>query len=192
MKPLLFATGNNEKFTIAQHLCESADINLIQFRDDSDEIQSENAEDIIRDKASRKFNLANNQPIIVSDDIWEIPALNGFPGAYMKYVDHWFTPEQIIDLMAHIDKRQVFLHQYLAYQDGSVVEIFSNTVPGHVIKHPRGSYGKPAQKVISLDQDNGLSISEVYDQNPVTASQRFANKKTAWHDFITWYKGYIQ
>lgn len=190
MKPLLFATGNNEKFAIALHFCESAGIRLEQFGEDSDEIQSENPKTIIRDKAARKFTLAGNIPIIVSDDSWDIPALNGFPGPYMKHVDHWFTSQQIIDLMAHSTDRRIFLHQYLAFQDNKGIKIFSNTIPGQVLDKPRGNYGKPAQKVIALDIDTGLSISEVYDQDPIGAAQRHSDEENAWHDFITWYKEY--
>ena len=190
MKPLLFATSNNEKFAIAEHLCNLAGISLKQLSEESDEILSEDPEIIIRDKAVRKFVLAGNRPIIVSDDTWEIPALNGFPGPYMKSVDHWFSPEQIIDLMAHVTDRRIYLHQYLAYQDDKVFKIFSSTTSGQVLKHPRGNYGKTGQKVITLDTDNGQSISEVYEHDYSAAAQRFSNEEGAWHDFIEWYKEY--
>jgi XTP/dITP diphosphohydrolase len=190
MSPLLFATGNNEKFAIAKHFCETVNITLIQFADDSDEVQSEDPEYIVRDKAARKFALAKNQPIIVSDDSWDIPALRGFPGAYMKYVDHWFTPQQLIDLMQHVSDRRIFLHQYLAYQDEQVVKIFSRSIAGNITNEPRGVYGKPAQKVISLEHDNGFTISEIYDVDPIAAAQRFSDENGAWQDFIKWYNGY--
>ena len=190
MKTLLFATGNNQKFAIAQHLCESAGISLEQFSLDSDEIQSEDPEYIIRDKAARKFALTGNQPVIVSDDIWDIPALNGFPGAYMKYVDHWFSPQQILDLMTRVTDRRIYLHQYLAYKDSSTFKIFSHTVPATITDTPRGTYGKPAEKVIALDQDEGLTIAEVYDNDPEQAITRFSNQFGAWHDFIAWFQEY--
>lgn len=188
MKQLLFATSNNEKFAIAKHLCEQAGIQLGQLSEESDEIQSENPEDIIRDKAARKFTLAGNRPIIVSDDSWEIPALNGFPGPYMKSVDHWFSPEQVIDLMSHVADRRIYLHQYLAYQDDISFKIFSSKVSGQVLTQPKGTYGKTGQKVITLDSDNGLSISEIYDQDPIAAGKRHSKSESAWHYFISWYK----
>lgn len=188
MKQLLFATSNNEKFAIAQHLCESAGIALRQFSQDSDEIQSEDPEIIIRDKAARKYALAGNQPVIVSDDVWDIPALNGFPGPYMKSVDYWFSPQQIIDLMTHVTDRRIYLHQYLAYKDAETFKIFSHTFPAHIIKEPRGTYGKPAEKVISLDLDKGLTISEVYDKGVEQAVARFVKETGAWQDFTLWYK----
>jgi hypothetical protein len=35
----------------------------------------------------------------------------------MKSIDAWFTPQNMIDLMQHVNDKTIILHQYLAYKD---------------------------------------------------------------------------
>ena len=188
MNKLLFATGNNEKFKIAQAFCGPRGIELEMFDTESDEIQAEDPKKIILHKLEEKYRLSDKRPVVVSDDNWDIPGLNGFPGPYMKSVDEWFTPQNMIDLMQHVKNRTIILHQYLAYKDTSQVKIFHTPEYGIILSEPKGNYGKPMQKVISLEADKGLSIAQVYDAGDEHNPARLNEKNIVWYKFIDWYK----
>lgn len=184
MFSVIFASGNAEKFNIAQAVCEPLGVTLLQKRFEIDEIQGEDSEVIIRDKAKKAFELAN-EPVIVSDDSWNIPGLNGFPGPYMKSIDHWFTPEDFLNLTRPLTDRRIILIQMLAYHDAERQYVFRNEHVGILLTEARGSYGKPLQKVVTMPGDKGLSIAEAYDRGTVRAERDVA---AGWRDLVAWYK----
>ena len=128
---------------------------------------------------------------MVSDDTWDIPSLKGFPGAYMKSINYWFTPDDFLRLMKGVENREIILHQYIAYTDGSVTEVFKNDISGQIINEVRGKSEKsPIMTVTVLDSDNGKTLAEVFDQSEEAVVARYKNRPDAWHGFVEWYKKY--
>ncbi len=188
MEKIYFATGNLEKIQIAKTICQSTDIIIEPVSLDVDEIQGENPEIIVADKASRAFMLFG-KPLVVSDDSWNIPALNGFPGPYMNFIHSWFTPKDFLRLMDGIENRTVILHQYLAYTDGKNTKIFNNNIPGVIINEVRGENKKsPNMSVIALDADKGKTIAEVFEQDEEAVVSRYESTRDVWHEFVDWYR----
>jgi len=188
MKSIYFATQNPEKIQIAQTVCAEVGITIQPVALDIDEIQGEDPEVIVRDKAQRAYDQLGI-PVVVSDDTWDIPSLKGFPGAYMKSINYWFTPEDFLRLMDGIEDRRIVLHQYLAYTDGNLTEIIKNDIPGQIINEARGKSDKsPNMTVIVLNSDNGKTIAEVFEQGTDAIAERYKNQPDAWHEFIKWYK----
>lgn len=184
MQPIIFATGNNEKFKIAHSICSSHGIELVQQPTEVDEIQSEDIDYILRDKAARAFEKLNT-PVVVSDDAWSVPALKGFPGPYMKSIDHWFTPQDWLALMRNHEDQSITLIQQLAYHDGTECVVFRAEHPGRFLREARGVHGKTLQQVVSMDGDDGLSIAEVLASDR-DHSQRDVSK--GWRQFIDWHR----
>lgn len=189
MPPIYFASSNSEKFDMARYLCTKADIPIEQIFIDIDEIQGEDPIPIVKHKAAAAFQ-AFGKPVVVSDDSWEIPALNGFPGAYMKSMNFWFTPDDFIHLMIDKTNRSVFLHQHLAYCDGKQTLVFNDTIPGTVLTEPRGKTipHKAWMSVVSIEGDHGLSLSEVFSAEKQLSNDRYDDRSTAWRELIEWYK----
>ena len=188
MKSIYFATSNKEKIQIALTVCAKADIMVQPIALDIDEIQGEDPEVIVRDKAQRAYEQLG-MPVVVSDDTWDIPSLKGFPGAYMKSINYWFTPDDFLRLMKGVEDRKIILHQYLAYTDGSVTEVFKNDIPGQIIDESRGKSEKsPNVTVTVLDSDNGKTIAEVFEQGELAVVARYKNRPDAWHGFVEYYK----
>ena len=79
MKTILFATSNKEKIQIAETVCGEENIILKAVTIEIDEIQGEDPEMIVRDKARRAYEQLC-MPVVVSDDTWDIRALKGFSG----------------------------------------------------------------------------------------------------------------
>lgn len=151
-----------------------------------DEIQGEDPELIIRHKLMRAYEILK-KPVIVSDDTWDIPALNGFPGAYMKSINHWFTANDFLKLMASVEDRRIIMHQFLAYTDGSKTKVFNSDLTGKIIEEARGKNIKsPNMEVIVLDADHGKTIAQVFEQGTEAVLARYKNQPDVWHKFIKW------
>ncbi|HEY4160905.1 MAG TPA: non-canonical purine NTP pyrophosphatase [Candidatus Saccharimonadales bacterium] len=183
MSTLFFATGNAEKFEIAQAACGPLGVTLEQAKLDISEIQGEDSEVIIRDKIQKAFDLLK-RPVIVSDDSWSIPGLRGFPGPYMKSIDHWFTPQDILNLTRPLQDRRIILIQLLAFQDERGQKVFRKEHEGALLTEARGAYGNPFQKILAMPGDDGLSVAEAYDLGAVRAERDVA---AGWQAFAAWY-----
>lgn len=152
------------------------------------EIQGEDIAEIIEHKARAAY-AELQKPIVVSDDGWEFPGLNGFPGAYMKSINHWFSSEDFIRLMDGVTDRRANILEYLAYYDGSEVTIFSHVIKGTVLTEVRGDHPKAkCMNVVTLDIDNGLSITEVFNRGLADNPERYKNRGSAWYALLKWYK----
>ncbi len=189
MNTINFASSNKEKIVIAQTICEHVGLSINPLCLEIEEIQGEDPDLIIRDKAKRAYELCG-EPVVVSDDTWDIKALNGFPGAYMKSVNHWFTPADFLRLMHGIDNRAVTLHQYLAYIDNEDVAIFTNQVHGRITTEARGGDDSVASimRVTELDSDDGKTIAEAFEQDPEAIKHRYIDRDDAWTSLVAWYK----
>ncbi len=181
---LLFCTGNAQKFNKGMSICRQHDITLIQRDLNVDEVQSEDTEYVARQKANASYAVAQ-RPIVISDDAWEIPGLNGFPGTYAKSVNTWFKPEDYVQLTKDLEDRRIYLVQTLVYQDENTQKIFVRKSQGKLLTKPQGSVGVSIQKVVSFDNDGGKSISEIME-----GKTHYSGEQTikVWHDFADWYK----
>lgn len=187
MPPISFVTTNPEKFAIAKVYCQKAGIALEQLVLEIDEIQGSDTEEILRHKARQAFELCR-KPIIVSDDSWHIAALNGFPGPYMKSINHWFTPDDFLRLMHGVTNRDILLRQQLAYQDDIETVTFSCDITGKMLTEVRGNNRRiPLATVIALDRDNGKSLADVFAENGHTKAERYKDGHDAWSQLIDWY-----
>lgn len=181
-KPLVFVTGNVNKFQEAQTIMSPLGIKLEQIKVPIDEIQSESPENVTIDKAKKAYEVVK-KPLFVNDSGWIFTALNGFPGPFMKYINQWFAPEDFITLMLRYENKEVILRETVVFTDGNIVKVFKRDIRGNILDKPRGDKGVPSDKVISLLQ-NGQSISEVYKN---TAGKNDVANNSIWKDFATWF-----
>lgn len=183
MKELVFSTGNTSKYSYALDVCSQYGIGLTQSSQEIDEIQGEDEAKIALDKAAKAYDLLQ-RPVIVTDDSWAIPGLGGFPGAYMKSINHWFRPEDFINLTQPLTDRRIFLTVCLAYKDAAHSKLFIQKQEGVLLAKPKGSHGPAAAKIIAMLGDDGLSIAEVHDKELNTADREYAK---IWHEFAQWF-----
>ncbi|MDZ7744610.1 MAG: non-canonical purine NTP pyrophosphatase [Candidatus Saccharibacteria bacterium] len=183
MKELVFATGNTDKFNAAKTVLNSHGFKLIQKPVEVDEIQGEDELIITRDKAEKIYRKLQH-PVLVNDDSWAITALNGFPGAYMKSVIHWFKPEDFIRLMQGVKDRGVILTQVTVYQDKEVQKIFTKQIPGTILLKPTDYPGPSWANICTLTKDK-RSMAEVRNTTP---DQLVKEHDTVWNDVAIWLK----
>lgn len=179
MNSLVFVTGNEKKRREAQAAFRLHDISLSFEKVTLDEIQHHDPLEVACRKARDVYDLLQ-KPLLINDTAWTIPALNGFPGVYMKDVAGWFTPEDFIALLAHHDDRRICVIETVIYKDKSTEQVFQKEFWGEVAQTPRGS-GLSIECVAVF---NGKTLGESNDAGALA----FNPSEYIWNDVALWYK----
>ena len=185
MSNVIFVTGNANKFYEASHICERYGITLEQQVFDIDEIQSHDPLKIVEAKVQSAYEHAQS-PVVVNDSSWEIPALGGFPGGYMKDVTSWLSTEDFMNLMAPKADKRILLHESVAYYDGKTLTTFTFTRGGKFVDDPRGNSLPTFSRLVQMDTDD-MTISEIFDKGDWDTESEDEYKH--WFDFAKWYQG---
>ncbi len=184
MKHVLFATGNSRKIIEASTTLKPFGISVEQIDVAMDEIQHNDAAEIAKAKARAAYAAAG-KPIVVSDTTWEIPALGGFPGGYMKDINTWLQAEDWLALMAnHADKR-IFCNEHLAYYDGTTLHHVVGSYEGRFITEARGreQSNEAIEQVIILYGDKTMA-EQLAAGDIASASEELIH----WKQFGEWAK----
>lgn len=181
-EPITFVTSNDYKFRHAMHILSTKGVELTRQHMDLDELQTPNGEILVRHKAQQAFN-ALRKPVVVNDDTWIIPGLQGFPGPYMKDINGWLTPEDWLRLTRDLDDRRITLRQNTMYMDADGQHYFSKDINGTLLTEIRGVNKFPHLTIMTFNEDTGRSAAEIIaDGRPAIS----ANTPTSWHDFADW------
>ena len=156
-------------------------IDLEQKTIEVDEVQSEDPKYITEQKAKAIYQKVG-QPLIISDDNWEITELNGFPGPYMKSVNAWFGFDGWVKISKILENKQIFLNSYVAYIDKMGVKIFNDRMERIFVDKPPGTHhSAPILRCISLP-DDPTPIVDVWNNNP----EKLAKNRYALEDLAKW------
>lgn len=178
---IYYVTGNKHKFNSAQEMLKPFGINIEQKIVDIPEIQSDSIEEIAIEKAKKAYEQIK-QPLFVNDSGWIIPALNGFPGPYMKYINDWLSPEDFINLMIDKTDRTSILRQVIVYIDENGTKTFENDSIGKILEKPSSVKGRSSDMVVSFA--NNLSVSEEKAKGSFTIQAELQ----LWKEFSNWLK----
>lgn len=177
---LTYITANNDKIFFAKKGLLPQGITFETKALELIEIQSSSIEEITHHKAKQAFAILGT-PVFVTDEGWSIPALNGFPGAYMKYMNEWLSPHDYLHLMESHSNKTIIKSVALCYADSKNTRCFTATYEGEFINSIQGN-GFSAMRVVSMTSD-GKSVAECIEQgiNPF-------NDSSFWKEFGMWYK----
>jgi len=114
IQEIIFATGNGYKFQVAEKAMKDSGITLIQKKLETPEIQSESVAEIAAFSAMWAADVLE-KPVVVSDGGCYIEAFNGFPGPFIKYINGWLTPQDLLNMMKGKTKRKTIWRDCLAY-----------------------------------------------------------------------------
>ena len=142
---------------------------------DIDEIQHTDPEIIASRKALDSF-VHIKKPLFVTDTYWNIPALRGFPGAYMKEVNDWLTPDDFLRLLDGKKDRSVLVTDCIAFTDGNTTSVYKIELRGF-IAHER--YKTAGDSVNNLLQFDGKYLQEYYD-----SGEQITSEDAQWRGFI--------
>ena len=85
LSELFFVSSNENKFEEAERILSHLGLQINFFKTTLEEIQSNNLNDIAKQKAINAYELVQ-KPVIIEDDGLFIDSLDGFPGPYSSYV----------------------------------------------------------------------------------------------------------
>lgn len=136
MDKIYFATGNKGKVEearfILNHPVEILDVEL-------DEIQSMNLEEIVEHKARQAYEKIK-KPVFVDDVSLEFDIWKGFPGPFIKYLQH-IGNDLILYMMRNESNRKVKLIATIGYFDGNIMHFFTGFIWGTIAVESRGERG---------------------------------------------------
>jgi len=176
-----YVTTNLGKLENAKNFLKEYNIEVEQLTSKIDEIQSGDSLEIAIDKAEKAFE-SEKKPLFVNDATWIIPALKGFPGPFMKYINQWFEPIDFIHLMEGKSDRRIILCDSIVYIDDSGRKVFTHDHEGSVLPEVASfEYTHPTDVVISLSK-SGKSIAE----EKKGGSFFIEDEDKVWTDFAKW------
>lgn len=137
MKHLYLVTGNAHKLKEWQQIIPE-DIAMDIADVDLEEIQSDDAEEIVRDKARRAYEVVG-KPVAVEDVSAGLEKLDGLPGPFIKFFNKRLGGDALYKLAGSQEARAT-VSASVAYYDGNEMIVVRADVPGKVVE-PRTREG---------------------------------------------------
>ena len=182
MKNIIFVTGNARKIKEATTTLGQFGIDVSTQEADFDEIQHHDPAEITRAKARAAFAVID-QPVVVQDTSWSIPALGGFPGGYMKDVDAWWQAEDWLQIMGRHEDRSIYCHEHVVYFDGVTLQHFESSYKGVFTEVPKGNFGQSIEKVVCLYHNK--TLAEIHDEDGIAPAGEVLGH---WRQFGEWFR----
>ena len=177
-------TSNKEKVHFAKIALDQVHIQFDVVSLPLIEIQADTPEEIILHKAGQAY-AELKKPVVVNDHWWSFPALGGFPGPYMHFMNDHLTADDLIRIMGGKEDRRAILTESICYKDKERVKIFTQEREGEILLAPQGD-GVPGQRVISLSHD-GLSIAAHLNRGTDPEGIR---ERKVWKELAAWLKNH--
>lgn len=148
---LTFITSNDEKFRIAELILQDKGIPLSRQSLSLNELQSNDLLEIASYSASEAFRLLQTGAA-VTDVGFYITALNGFPGPFVKYMNQYLSPENIISLMSGITNREIIVKECLVIASGpSHRRVYWTEFHGRIAEEPSRRSGTSFERILIPD-----------------------------------------
>lgn len=148
MKKIFLVTGNKKKLDIAKSALSAFNIDVEQINIDTPEIQAKTIEEVAKYSVKYAADLTG-KAVIKGDVGLEIPALGGFPGPFIKYINQWLSVNQFINLFKNEKNREAIMVDALGYcKPGKEPICFVAKTHGKLIDTPKG--------------DNGVMVDSVF------------------------------
>lgn len=182
MTSIIFATGNKRKVQEATETLATYGLEITIQPVEIDEIQHHDPAEITKAKARAAYEVIH-EPVVVQDTSWNIPALGGFPGGYMKDIAEWWTVDDWMAIMERHADRSVICLEHVVYFDGENLHHFEARYDGEFVTEPRGIEGNSLDMTVSL-YDN-KTMAEMHDEGKVASA---GGTLEHWDLFAKWYK----
>jgi XTP/dITP diphosphohydrolase len=183
--PLLFITGNKNKFAEARRITKRAGIVIEQFHERPIEIQSSSLHKIAQHSCEVALNRLN-RPLFVEDAGMFIYQLNGFPGPYSSYVLKTLDNLGILKLMQGEKNRVAIFRSIIAYgEPDREIQLFEGETRGTISQRIRGTeWG--FDPIFIPDEGDGTTYAEMPDD----MKNRISHRAKSLAKFVNWYLKY--
>lgn len=128
---ILFVTTNKGKVeSMRRRLPTTIELEIASLS--LPELQAESAVEVVTKKAIEAFALLH-KPLVIQDSSFHIKALNGFPGAYIKYMIEKLGLQGILAVMKTHTDRSCYFEDAIGYtENGRDVTVFYSHNKGHL------------------------------------------------------------
>ena len=138
---IVYVTGNKFKVVVAKENLEPLGIEVEAKNIDCPEIQADTIEEVAKFSSKYASDFLK-EDTLKNDSGLIIPALNGFPAAYTKYVDETLGVDGVLKLMEGIEERDAYFLEVLAYTEyGKEPVTFISKTEGTLAKEKSGENG---------------------------------------------------
>lgn len=145
------------------------------------EIQSLDLDEVITQKAKAAYQILK-KPVLVEDISFEINALKGLPGTFIKFFLKTLGTEKTVALVRGT-KTNTKVTASVAIYDGKKLKIFKGTVLGTLSKKDKGANGFGFDKVFI---PNGHTMT--YAQMPTTLKNKISHRAKALKKVKAYFK----
>lgn len=141
MRKINYITTNKFKVIVAKENLEPLGIEVHAKSIDCPEIQADTIEEVAKFSSKYASDFLK-EDTLKNDSGIMIPALNGFPAAYSKYVDQTIGVDGILKLMDGVEEREAYFLEVLAYTEyGKEPVTFTSKTEGTLAKVKSGDNG---------------------------------------------------
>lgn len=141
MKKITYVTGNWAKIASAKQYLEPLGFEIDNIKMETPEIQADDVVEVAKYSAKWAADQLNI-PVLKNDSGFFIDHYNGFPGAYMKYIDETINIDGLLKLMEGIEDRGCYIKEAIAYcEPGKEPIVFEGITRGTISHEPSGEYG---------------------------------------------------
>jgi len=130
---ITFITGNLGK---VEEVSRYLDFPVDHVKLDLPEVQSLDLEEIVRDKATRAFEILK-KPVLVEDVSLVFHSLGKLPGPLVKWFEKELGHDGLCDMVKG-ENRSCTATVCYAFHDGENIQTFSGSMEGEVADFPRG------------------------------------------------------
>jgi len=191
LETIYFITSNEKKFTSLKNKLSSLKINLERLEYDFDEGRELSIEQVAKNKLSQAKEAFPDKRLIVDDRGFFIPALNGFPGPFVKLLLGSFSYKGLIKLMADEEDRRAIFSYAVGYFDGKKDTVLVADEIGFITDTPKGNnlhgwtdllyvYGYPSFPDRSLaelsDSEWEQYLEDIKDIDPFALLKEYLSK----------------
>ena len=181
MKTINIVTTNPVKHEIAVSHAQDYDVNIEMIDMETPEIQSLSVTEIA--EYSAKYAAEKLQkPVLTTDAGMFIKALNGFPGPFIKYTNHFFTSVDYLRLMeGKVDRTLEWIEGIAYCEPGMDPVSVLNTVKGSLAFKAEGNApGRDIQEIFIPEGKE--KVGALISQNEMT--EFWIKHVTAWEELF--------
>jgi XTP/dITP diphosphohydrolase len=179
-----FLTKNENKFNEFQKFFEATRYSLVKAAVSIDEIQIDDMDALVRDKAVKAFAKVK-RPIFVDHTGLQFDFLGGFPGGLTEIFWNKLRNQKLAEIIGRSPQPAVIATTCLAYCDGKNVHVFKGSVEGTIAPEPRGPEGFQWDPIF-IPKGSSLTFAEMGDQK-----NSISMRKLAVDEFISFLDRFV-
>jgi XTP/dITP diphosphohydrolase len=137
-REIRFVTSNPFKVEEARAILAVVDVSVVPFESKIEELQTTDAEQLVRDKALRAFDRVHGELFVEHTGLF-LAHLNGLPGGLTQIFWDTLQADRFAELFGRAADPSVVARTTIGYIDGRRFYFFRGDVEGIITELPRGS-----------------------------------------------------